>query len=64
MITPSDLRRQARHLLLEADRAADGSEKRILIDLADKLGETASALEDIEAEDILKLVGCQPAVQH
>jgi hypothetical protein len=39
MITPPDLRRQARHLLTQADRAAHGIEKRILLDLAAKLGE-------------------------
>jgi hypothetical protein len=63
MITPPDLRRQARHLLTQADRATDGVEKRILLDLAARLGETASALEDIEAEDRLRLVGAQPTTR-
>jgi hypothetical protein len=46
MITPPDLRRQARHLLTQADRAALGIEKRILLDRAAKLEETALALGD------------------
>jgi hypothetical protein len=64
MITPAALRRQARDLSVQADRAADDIEKKILLDLAAKLGETASALEDIEIEDRLRLVAAQPATQH
>jgi hypothetical protein len=64
MITPPDLRRQSRHLMTEADRAVDVIEKRILFELASRLRETASALEDIEAEDELRFAAAQPAIRH
>jgi hypothetical protein len=56
MITPPELRRQARRLSIDAEHAADGAEKRILLDLASRLMDTASALERLERSDAPKLM--------
>jgi hypothetical protein len=56
MITPPELRRQARRLSIDAERAADGGEKRILLDLVSRLMDTASALERLERSDAPKLM--------
>ena len=48
MTTPPELRWQAQRLLVEVGRAAEGPEKRILLDLVSKLCETALALEKAE----------------
>jgi hypothetical protein len=55
MITPPELRRQARRLSIDAEHAAEGAEKRILLDLASRLMDTASALERLERSDAPKL---------
>ena len=47
MITPAELRWQAERLLAEAENAGE-FEKTILLELASKLRQTASALEGIE----------------
>jgi hypothetical protein len=45
MITPPELRWQAQRLLSDAKRATDSTEEKILLDLALRLGDAASALE-------------------
>ena len=56
MITPPELRQQARRLSSDAERTADSAEKKILLDLVSKLMQTASALEEVERGDTPKLV--------
>jgi hypothetical protein len=56
MITPPELRRQARRLSIDAEQAADGAEKRILLGLVSRLMDTASALERLERSDGPKLL--------
>jgi hypothetical protein len=49
MITPPELRWQAQRLLSDAKRASDGTEETILLDLALRLSDVASAIEMNEA---------------
>jgi len=56
MITPPELRQQARCLLADARRARNNAEKKLLLELAAKVLETAAKLEREESEGELDLV--------
>jgi hypothetical protein len=56
MITPPELRQQARRLLADARRARNNAEKKLLLELAAKVLETAAKLEREESEGELDLV--------
>jgi hypothetical protein len=56
MITPPELRQQARRLVTDAQRTGNLAEKIMLLDLAEKLTDTAAILEKEECEGELNLV--------
>jgi hypothetical protein len=56
MITPPELRQQARRLLADARYARNNAEKKLLLELAAKVLETAAKLEKEESEGELDLM--------
>jgi len=51
MITPPELRQQARRLLADARHARNSVEKKLLLQLAEKVLETAARFEKEENEE-------------